>query len=350
LNERGELVDVFALGGPPGPIADLSLTSSRSSARSGMDVAFPLVRAGRTIGRLRIAGQQELLSSQLDALRAAADLIAVATYNVEMYEREQANVRRLQEVDRLKDAFLGTISHELRTPITAIGGFVTLLTERWNDISDEQRRDFFDRLGRNATSLGLLVDELLDFARLERQALSVSAVPMDLTGKVERTVAQLVPLLGEHQVTTDLEPGATAMADPGGIERILANLLTNAAKYSPPASRIDVSVRKSGGYVELTVADEGAGIAPEDRSRIFSTFYRGDSEATRSTRGAGIGLAVVRELVQQMGGTIDVRDNVPCGTRMVVRLPAAAAPTAKSAPRPRKPARAETERLARSDT
>jgi signal transduction histidine kinase len=333
MGEHGTLVDVFAIGRHRDDSAEPAVVAGVDGAPAGVEVALPLLRAGRTIGRIRLAARERLTPTQVDGLRGAADLIAVATYNVELYEREQSTVRRLQELDRLKDAFLGTISHELRTPITAIGGFVGMLNDRWDDISETERRDFLKRVARNSASLGLLVDDLLDFARLERQALSTNVTPTALDAVVGAFVAQVVPALGDHPVETDLDPGVLALADPRALERVLANLLTNAAKFSPAGSPIEVGLRTGASSALLSVSDHGAGIAEEDRLRVFTRFYRGESEAARSTRGAGIGLAVVHELVTQMGGAIEVRDREPHGTTMVVRLPLAPAP-----PDPRAPA------------
>lgn len=333
IGEHGTLVDVFAIGRHRDDSAESAVVVGVDGAPAGVEVALPLLRAGRTIGRIRLAARERLTPTQVDGLRGAADLIAVATYNVELYEREQSTVRRLQELDRLKDAFLGTISHELRTPITAIGGFVGMLNERWDDITETERRDFLKRVARNSASLGMLVDDLLDFARLERQALSANVSPTALDAVVTAFVAQVVPALGEHPVETDLNPGVLALADPRALERVLANLLTNAAKFSPAGSPIEVGLRAGTSFALLTVSDHGAGIAEEDRLRVFTRFYRGESEAARSTRGAGIGLAVVHELVTQMGGAIEVRSREPHGTTMLVRLPLAPVP-----PDPRAPA------------
>jgi signal transduction histidine kinase len=313
-------VAVFALGGRGGAASDeLVLSAATSELPAGRPAALPLLRAGRTIGRLSVSARRPLEQAQIAALSAAADLNAVATYNVELYEREQASVRRLRDLDQLKDAFLGTISHELRTPITAIGGFVRLLRDRWGQISEEQRLEFLDRVHRNSISLGLLVDDLLDFARLERQALNAPAAPMQLDQHVAATVAQLAPVLGERKIVTDLMP-VRALANPGALERVLANLLTNAVKFSPADSPIVVRVHAGPTTATLEVVDQGPGIAAEDRDHVFTRFYRGDSDAARGTRGAGIGLSVVRELVTQMGGTVAARPNEPHGTRMVVSL------------------------------
>ena len=321
--ESGRLVDVFVLG-PRGHGSqdELVVTPGTTAVPADTPASLPLQRAGRTIGRLFLTSRRPLQQAQVAALSAAADLIAVATYNVELYEREQASVRRLRELDQLKDAFLGTISHELRTPVTAIGGFVRLLRDRWHQVTDEQRLEFLDRISRNSVSLGLLVDDLLDFARLERQALNAPASPVQLDRQVADVVAQLTPILGEREVTSELEP-VLALANTGALERVLANLLTNASKFSPPGLPILVRLTAQAETATLEVVDQGPGIAPEDRDHVFTRFYRGDSDAARGTRGAGIGLAVVRELVSQMGGTVSARPNDPHGTRMVVTLPRA---------------------------
>jgi two-component system phosphate regulon sensor histidine kinase PhoR len=288
--------------------------------RAGAAGCLSLLRAGRTVGQLSFSGRRDLGHAQLVALRAASDLIAAATYNVELFEREQASVRRLRELDQLKDAFLSTISHELRTPLTAISGFVRLLRDRWDQLRDDQRKEFLERVHGNTLSLGLLVDDLLDFARLERQALNAPPTPVDLGQQVGKTLAQLAPVLGTREIVANLEP-VGARANAGALERVLANLLTNAAKFSPADSSITVTVGRVDGTALLEVADQGAGIAAEDRERVFARFYRGESDAARGTRGAGIGLSVVRELVHQMGGTVVALPNGPRGTRMQVRLP-----------------------------
>ncbi len=326
IGDHGELVEAFSFGtASPSSVVEVS-QAVPDSAPAGVGMRLSLLRAGRVVGVMSVSSAETMGRSQLNTLVAVADLIAVATYNAELYDREQQAVRRLQELDRLKDSFLGTISHELRTPITAISGFVALLHDRWDEFTDSDRREFVGRVHRNAASLGLLVDELLDFARLERQALTVSPVPLDVDVVVGGVVSQLLPLLGEHEVVTHLEPHTTAETDAAAVERVLANLLTNAAKFSPAGTRIDVDVRRRDGHVELEVRDQGAGILPEERQRVFRRFYRGENDAARATRGAGIGLAVVRELVLQLGGTVEALPNEPRGTRMLVRLPSPKSP------------------------
>src|SRR5207302_543622 len=158
---------------------------------------------------------------------------------------------------------------------------------------DEQRREFIDRIARNAASLKRLVDDLLDFARLERHALTVAPRLVSLSDVVRDMVDQLGSLLEQHQVELRLTPGVEAFTDPDAVERILGNFLSNAAKYSPPGSTVTVTVARAGHRAMLSVADQGPGIPAEERTRIFTRFYRSDTVQTRGARGAGIGLAVV---------------------------------------------------------
>ena len=159
----------------------------------------------------------------------------------------------------------------------------------WPELSDEQRREFIDRIARNAGSLKRLVDDLLDFARLERHALTVAPHVVSLSELVHQTVEQLASLLEEHHLTLDIQPNVIAFTDPDAVERILGNFLSNAAKYSPPGTTITVTVESSGSRALLSVSDEGPGIPADERTRVFTRFYRSETEATHRTRGAGIG-------------------------------------------------------------
>ena len=149
----------------------------------------------------------------------------------------------------------------------------------------------------------------------------MSSSAIDLSATVNAVTDQVSSLLDRHDLRRDVEHGVTAWTDPRAVERILANLLSNAAKFSPPGSTVTVALRERGARAELMVSDQGPGVAADERSRIFSRFYRGDSPAARSTRGAGVGLAIVLDLVEQLGSTIDVGDAPGGGVRFVVTFP-----------------------------
>jgi K+-sensing histidine kinase KdpD len=287
----------------------------------GQDFVIPLQRTGRIVGALRARSHRLLERPQLNSLRAVSDLLAAALGNAQLYQREQETVRRLRDLDRMKLSFLSTVSHELRTAVAAIEGFGSLLVEHWPTLGDEQRREFIDRIARNASSLKRLVDDLLDFARLERHALTVSPRLVSLSDLVRQTVEQFASLLEQHHLALDIKPDVIAFTDPDAVERILGNFLSNAAKYAPPNTAITVTVEPSGSRSLLAVSDEGPGIPAEERTRIFTRFYRSETEATHRTRGAGIGLAIVKEFADRLNAAVAVDTAEGGGARFVALFP-----------------------------
>lgn len=317
----GELREVFAVGTAGGRRSARDLPVNPPTAAPAEEFVLRLHRSGRVVGALRIRPRRAVGPAQMQSLVALGDLLAAALGNIQLYADEQESVRRLREVDRLKNDFVSTVSHELRTTTTAIAGFAELLEQQWEALPDDTRRDFLRRVTRNAGTLRLLVDDMLDFSRLDRMTLSVAVAPIDLSATVTTIVDQIASLLGQHVLRREIEPGVRAWNDPRALERILANLLSNAAKFSPPETEVTVTLRRAGDVAELAVADRGPGVAPEDRPQIFTRFYRGNSQAARATRGAGVGLAIVFDLVERLGATIDVDDAPGGGARFVVHFP-----------------------------
>jgi K+-sensing histidine kinase KdpD len=331
--DHGELVELFAIGAPL-PDAPATIAQLRPAPEvivAGEIADFPLQRAGHTIGALRLRTYQDLEPASLQALRAAIELVAASVANALLFQREQDTVVRLRDVDQLKTAFLGTASHELRTPVTAIRGFAELLVRKWDDLTDDQRLDFVRRIARNATSLSTLVGDLLDFARIERGEVRLAPQVLDVGALVALLVDELATVYGEHRFEVDSEAGIMATADADAVERIVSNLVANAAKFAPPASMVRVAVHQVGHRVELLVDDEGPGVPESERQRIFSRFYRGEGEAVVRTRGVGIGLSVVHDLTTRMGGTVTVSDAPSGGARFRVELPTAEATGAGAA-------------------
>jgi PAS domain S-box-containing protein len=221
-------------------------------------------------------------------------------------EHERAAAERLRETDRLRAAFLETVSHELRTPLAAIVGFTELLKRREGDLTPAQLTDFIQRIDRNAKRLHGLIAELLDFSRIERAALDAVLQPVDVSQVVVDLMASLTTVLADHRVELDIEPDVTVAADPALLERALTNLLANAERYSPAGTAIRVTVEGRGPNGLVTIADEGPGIPSDERNLVFERFYRGAAARSRNVPGTGIGLAVVREVIQLMGGTVEV--------------------------------------------
>jgi signal transduction histidine kinase len=316
-------VELFSLGARPIAATPVLVPPERLDAGETLNLA--LQRGGRSVALLQIVAGRPLDDSDLGSLRAITELITAAVVNATLYASQQEAVRRLRELDGLKTVFLSTASHELRTPATAIGGFASLLSGSWDRFDDAQRREFAERIAANARSLGAVVQDLLDFSLLDRGRLHLTIAEVDLGPLVRSVVDRLGPAVPEHEVACTVEAAPPVAADPNALERIITNLMTNAAKFSPPGSTITVGVRPSGDGAAIVVSDQGQGVPPEERDRIFTRFYRGSGEAVVKTRGVGIGLSVVAELTDRMGGSITIDDAPGGGARFRVDLPPATA-------------------------
>ena len=321
-----QAVSIALLDGD-GLLTESFATGERSAAaptERSASIDLPLRRGWRAVGVLTVRPGRPLDGAELTSLQALADLLAVAMSNAQLYEREQLNAARLRDLDALKNAFLGTVSHELRTSMTAIMGFGELLSDAWDNLDDERRREMANRIRRSAGSLRHLVDDLLDFARLEQERLRVSPRAIDLAGVVRVTIEGLTPLLNHHELDLQVPADQPAWADPVAVERILANLVSNAAKYSPRDSKVTISVSAAGDRARLVVADEGPGIPPDERRRIFARFYRLDTPESVRTRGAGIGLAILHDFAERSGATVRVDDAPGGGAQFTVDFPTTA--------------------------
>lgn len=292
----------------------------RPDERAGTkDVSIPLVRAGRVIGELTVRPHGDAPVGP--GLKTAAGLLSAAMANARAFEEERAMVERLRGIDQLKTDFLATISHEIRTPLTSIVGFAHILTTSWDDLEIPAIRDYVSRIDRNGTALSRLLQQVLDFSRLERGKLAVVFDEFDMASIVRDILERDASLLEHHRLVVSLPETLPVRSDPTALEQIVNNLMSNAVKFSPAASCIRITLAAEGEDAVLCVEDEGPGIPPTERDRIFVRFYRGPSQAALRTRGAGIGLAVVAELVTSLHGSVRVEDSPSGGARCVIRLP-----------------------------
>lgn len=258
------------------------------------------------------AGMTASLRRQEDELRTA---------NLHLAESNAA----LARADRAKDEFLGTMSHELRTPLAAILGFARLLEARWQRLDPEERRESLTRIVRSATTLGGLVDDLLAFNRTGDHAPDLVLEVVDLAALAGEVVDGLGPVTTTHLVR--LEAGETVvMADRVALARVITNLVTNAVKFSPPGTTVTVSTGDDGTTATLEVADEGPGVPVEERDLVFERFYRAGQAGVARRPGTGIGLAVVKDLVGRLGGSVRIVDAPTGGARFRVEVPTAAVP------------------------
>jgi len=233
---------------------------------------------------------------------------------------------RLYETDRLKTTFLRTVSHELRTPLTAITGFSDMVVRHWDALDDSRRLDFLERIRRNSRVLHTLIEEILDLTRLDREGPLPARDPVPVSQLVSEVVDDLTVMLDKHTVRLDLDPDVSTVADSLALSRVVSNLLVNAARYAPEGTVVDVDVFALDECAVIVVADQGPGIPPEERRFVFERFYRGEHDEVLRTHGAGIGLAVVKELTERMGGRVELDDADGGGARFSVYLPRSAEP------------------------
>ena len=267
-----------------------------------------------------------VLYRQMDA-KAAAERAAL--------EREQGARRAAEEANALKDQFLLTVSHELRTPLTAIAGWARMLGE--GAVSERQKESALRIIERNALAQTRLVEDLLDVSHAMSGRLRLELRDTDIGDVVRGAVDTIRPAAEAKRIRieTAIEPGARLVnGDPGRLEQIARNLLSNAVKFTPEGGRIVVSAAPAEAWVELSVTDSGIGISPEFLPHVFDRFSQEDGGANRRYGGLGLGLAIVRHLVELHGGSVSARSNgTGSGATFVVRLPAAASGTLQAASR-----------------
>lgn len=236
------------------------------------------------------------------------------------------DVTQAKELDEAKDLFLATASHELRTPITVVQGFASTLANRWDKLGDTDRRHAVATIAERAGSLGRLVEQLLLGSRAGTGRFDVTNVPFDLAGLTGATAEAFRALSDRHELVVDVPNDLpVARGDSMACDVIIGQLLENAFKYSPDGGRVTVSVRADAGQIVVTVADEGIGIDPADRERIFDRFVQGEAGDRRRFGGIGLGLYIVRRLARAQQGEVVALPGEPRGTRMVLRIPQAPA-------------------------
>jgi signal transduction histidine kinase len=206
-----------------------------------------------------------------------------------------------EDQDRLKSELVATVSHEMRRPLTAILGFAQTLRTRWDTLPSQLRGELLERVELNAQAMSHMIGQVLDFSRLQLGEFQIELRPIEVEPLVARVLGNLGGQISSHVVRTRGERDVRVLTEPYAFERILGNLVMNAAKFAPAGTAIEVGwTTEDEETVRLWVRDEGPGVPESDRERIFDRFYR----AERSGSGAGLGLAVVKELVLLHGGRV----------------------------------------------
>ena len=234
--------------------------------------------------------------------------------------------RRLKELDKMKSDFVSNVSHELRTPLTSIKGSVENMLDGLTGALNEKQIRYLVRIKSNTDRLSRLINDLLDLSRIESGRVEVRPTRLPLTALAEEVAEHLKPLATEKLIRIEVpspDPSATAWADRDKVTQVLVNLIGNAVKFTPQEGKVTVVLeRNDNDYVQISVADTGPGILPEEANKIFSKFYQVANIAKQKPRGSGLGLAISKALVEMHGGKIWVESEVGRGSTFYFTLPA----------------------------
>jgi signal transduction histidine kinase len=277
----------------------------------------------------RLAGGDRSARVEVGGLSETATL--GAAFN-EMAEELEQEASQRDQLDRLKDEFVLTASHELRSPLTSVQGFAELLMLERDSLTPKQV-ETVEIILDNCRHLVRLLNDLLDLARSDAGRLAITPQPTEVAPLVEDAVRLMRAQTDSTNQTlvAAIEPGLPSInAEADRIRQILVNLLTNAHEYSPEGAAIEVMARVAGDEVEIAVTDNGPGIPESQLEHIFERFVRGDAGLTQRVGGTGLGLAISKSLVELHGGTIAAESTPGVGSIFSFRLPVASVPPAGS--------------------
>lgn len=234
------------------------------------------------------------------------------------------DITEIRSIERMKTAFVSTVSHELRTPLTSIKGFICTLLQDVDGFYDaETVHEFYVIIDQECDRLTRLISDLLNVSRIEAgRALDLNPGPVNLPDVVSKVVAAQKSYTNKHEFSVQLEDDLpTIVADNDKVDQILTNLTNNAVKYSPKGGIITVSGKQSNGVIQMAVTDQGMGIPKEHIEKLFDRFHRIDNRDTRKVGGTGIGLYLVKHLVEAHGGRIWVESEEGKGSSFIFELP-----------------------------
>ncbi|WP_168109181.1 ATP-binding protein [Ramlibacter lithotrophicus] len=305
-----------------------------------------LKQAAAALGRGERVEHSPLAVAELDEVGAA---LAAASEQRERFMRElqagqaerEALLRQVtdalqaaQEAGRVKDEFLAILGHELRNPLAPISMALQLMALKGDEATAPQRRI----VERQLAHMTRLVDDLLDLSRITGKRLAMRMEPLRVADLVQRAAEAIRPVLGARTLHTQVHGDvaeAWVSGDEARLAQVFGNLLGNAVKFTGEHGRIALESHRAGDSVEVTVADDGAGMAPEVLQRAFEPFFQARQAQDRSRGGLGLGLAIVRSLVEMHGGSVAAQSDGPeCGATVRVRLPLASAPAPREEPGP----------------
>ena len=285
-------------------------------------VATPIVMGAEAVAVLMVgtSDPSSLSPQDIEVFELLAAQAGLALENAHGFQEERRAVERMAELDKLKSDFLSNVSHELRTPITVVTGMGLTLEQQWDALDEEVRHELLSRLNANAKSLDGIISRLLDFSRLEAGTLELQVEEVPVADLILSVMRRLDTLFSRHHLQVEANPSLMVQADRMLLERVMENLLANAAKYTPEGSHVLVSGRQQGTSVLVSVIDDGPGMTADEVQHLGERFYRGGDANTRTTRGTGLGLALVSEILKLHGSKLEIHSKQGVGSRFAFRL------------------------------
>jgi len=295
-------------------------------------VTVPMLREGEVVGALNVCRQEagRFSDAEVALLETFADQAVIAIENVRLFKELQASNREIAEKSRQieiasqhKSEFLANMSHELRTPLNAIIGFSEVLLERMFGEVNEKQTEYLQDILVSGQHLLSLINDILDLSKIEAGRMELEPADFDLPSAIDNALTLVRERAGRRGITLGLavdDRVGVIHGDERKVKQVLLNLLSNALKFTPEGGRIDVRAAVSGELVEVSVADTGVGIAPEDQEAVFEEF-RQVGTADKKVGGTGLGLALSRKFIELHGGRIWVKSHVGQGSTFTFTLP-----------------------------
>jgi len=289
-------------------------------------LSVPMLRDGLPIGTITVAAERTapFPDKQVALLKTFADQAVIAVENVRLFTEIQEKTQQLEIANRHKSEFLANMSHELRTPLNAVIGFSEVLLERMFGEVNEKQEEYLQDILSSGKHLLSLINDILDLSKIEAGRMELEAQPFDLPAAFDNALTLIRERASRNSIGlgVHVDPRiGEVVADERKVKQVLLNLLSNAVKFTPEGGTITMSAVLNEGMVEISVADTGIGIAPEDQAAVFEEFRQVGTDYARKREGTGLGLALARSLVELHGGTLTLQSELGKGSTFTFTIP-----------------------------
>jgi len=288
-------------------------------------LAVPLIAEDRLVGALIVMRKRTgtFAAEEVALLQTFATQSALAIQNARLFREIEDKSRQLEVASQHKSEFLANMSHELRTPLNAIIGFSEVLSDRMFGELNEKQEEYLKDIYASGTHLLSLINDILDLSKIEAGRMELELTDFDLPTAIENALMLVRERAGRRSIAlqTNIDNRlGQIQADERKVRQVVLNLLSNAIKFTPEGGRIDVGAVRKDGSVEVSVADTGIGIAPEDQEKVFEEF-RQVGTAAKKIEGTGLGLTLCRKFVELHGGRIWVKSQEGVGSTFTFTIP-----------------------------